>query len=158
MRSHAAGDKLPQNLKQHRREKRTGIEGGDIYCDSHMLNRKDEGQCHEKKGCVRRGHPFPAALFHGESTAGNPPDRAKAPDKCVNFAHTDRDPLLSCKAFTYAASSPGAERVSEEENRLSQIPNKVLRCYLLCGSASPGIAGASALGIIGASASEIIRA
>ncbi|CAN0094254.1 unnamed protein product, partial [Laminaria digitata] len=45
--------------------------------------------------------------------------QAKPPDECVDFAHTNRDPV----------------RVSEEENRVIKIPRKAPRCHLFPGTA-----------------------
>ena len=38
------------------------------------------------------------------------------------FADIDGNPFLSYKAFTYAASTPGDERLSEEGKRVLQTP------------------------------------
>ena len=57
------------------------------------------------------------------------------PTTCVNFTCAERDPF----------------RISEEENRVIKIPNDILRCHPLDGSASPGITGT---GITGAGISK----
>eukprot|EP00904_Undaria_pinnatifida_P012041 jgi/Undpi1/7968/HiC_scaffold_24.g10440.m1 len=63
---------------------------------------------------------------------------------CVEFTYTERDPF----------------RISEEENRVIEIPNDILRCHPLHGSASPGITGAgiTGAGIIEASSHGIFGA
>ena len=60
---------------------------------------------------------------------------ATPPTTCVNFTCTERDPF----------------RISEEEKLVIQIPNDMLRCHTLHGSASPGITGT---GITGAGISK----
>ena len=67
---------------------------------------------------------------HATGASGTTP-----PTTCVNFTCTERDPF----------------RISEEENRVIKIPNDILRCHPLRGSASPEIIGT---GITGAGISQ----
>ena len=67
---------------------------------------------------------------HATGVSGTTP-----PTTCVNFTCTERDLF----------------RISEEENRVIKIPNDILRCHPLHGSASPGITGT---GITGAGNSK----
>ena len=54
----------------------------------------------------------------------------KPPTSCVEFTYPERDPF----------------RISEGDNRVIQIPNDILRCHPLHGSASAGITGTGITG------------
>ena len=62
-------------------------------------------------------------------------DATPRPATCVHFAYTRRHPF----------------RISEEENRVIEIPIKIPRCHSLHRAAAPGITATSSSGIIGAS-------
>ena len=63
-------------------------------------------------------------------------------------------PPTACEEFTYAEGDPF--RISKGENRVIKIPDGILRCHPLHGSASPGITGTgiTGAGITGPTASH----
>ena len=79
--------------------------------------------------------PNPRAEDNFDNTHATGASGTTPPTTCVNFTCTERDPF----------------RISEEENRVVKIPNDILTCHPLHGSASPGI---TRTGITGAGISK----
>ena len=98
-------------------------------------------------------------LPHHETTSTRPNPRVEDTfDNTHAKGTSEATPPTTCVNFTYTNSSP--LRISEEENRVIQIPNDILRCHPLHGSASPGISGSGITfaGVIEASSHGVFRA
>ena len=79
--------------------------------------------------------PNPRVEDTFDSTHVKTASGAIPPTTCVEFTYTERDPF----------------RISQEEKRVIKIPNDILRCHPLHGSASPGF---TATGVTGAGISK----
>ena len=111
----------------------TGITPAITPGDAHSTTTAAAPDVPHHETASTRPNPRVEDTFDNTHTTGA--SGTTAPTTSINFTCTGRDSF----------------RISEEENRVIKIPNDILRCHLLHGSASPGITGT---GITGAGISK----
>ena len=111
----------------------TGITPAITLADAHSTTAGAAPDVPHHEAASTRPNPRVEDAF--DNTHATEASGTKPPTTCVEFTYTGRDPF----------------RILEEENRVIEIPNDILTCHPLRGSASPGI---TETGITGAGISK----